>query len=159
MIYEVSLATVLLVIAILVLSFTVLFVGLSISRAIKKSEAKVRIVDYPGLEWGFTDAKEKFKHYVDQNQFLASSEEGRYLLLEFYKSELEIFAFIDELSDLAEQSGSYDQFMNLASDKVQGTTPDTISKTGWERAKKLLPTMAKKVFDKANDVVKSTFGA
>jgi|GEM_PF-5698244 len=159
MVYDLSLATVLLVIAILVLGFIVLFVGLRISRAIEKSEAKIRVVNYPGFEREFFDTEEKFQYYINQNQFLASSEKGKNLLLEFYQSELEILAFIDELSDLAEQSGSYAQFMNLASDKIQGTAPDAMSETRWERVKKLLPGMAKKIFDKANDVVKSTFGA
>ncbi|ONF44573.1 hypothetical protein BTO32_06235 [Marinobacter lutaoensis] len=159
MTYEISLATVLLVIAILVLGFIVLFVGLRISRAIEKSEARIRVVNYPEFGWVFSDSKEKFKYYVDQNQFLARSEEGRNLLLEFYKSELEILEFIDGLGDLAEQSESYAQFLNFASEKIQRTTPDTMSETRWEKVKKLLPGMAKKVFDKANDVVKSTFGA
>lgn len=159
MVYEISLSTVFFVIAILFLGFIVLFVGLRISRAIEKSEAKIRVVNYPRFEWEVSDPKEKFKYYIDQNQFLSRSEEGKNLLMEFYKSELEVLAFIDELSDLAEQSGSYSQFMNLASDKIQETTPDIISETRWEKLRKLLPGMAKKVFDKANDVVKSTFGA
>ena len=51
MIYEISLATVLLVIAILFLGFIVLFVGLRISRAIEKSEVRIRVVNYPEFEW------------------------------------------------------------------------------------------------------------
>ncbi|MES1939400.1 hypothetical protein T5B8_04121 [Salinisphaera sp. T5B8] len=149
----------LILIAILVLGFIILFVGLKISAAIESSGAKIRVVNYPRFEWEFSDSEKKFQYYVNQNEFLTRSESGKRLFLEFYRSEIEILAFIDELTDLAEQSVSYAQFMDLASDRIRGATPVAMSETRWERVKKLIPGVAEKIFDKANDVVKSTFGA
>lgn len=131
--------------AIILLSLVVLRVGQTLSESISK----------------LSERKPDIQQQTAANMRLAHTPEGRAQLREFYMSELEVAAFFEAMTDLLDDSESYEEF-EIRSNRLLERLPERLHEEAeskwWRWTKNAGKKIAGKVFDKANDLVKSALG-
>lgn len=152
-----------LVIAVVLLAAAVVWAGWKISHARSKSEAEKKaefLRKLRGEDAGNSSfLKEQIRRYAQMNSALTKDLDGRKALADFYRSEIEVFAFLGGLEEIAESSDSYQHFA-LAVDEYVSDISQAPTKEGkWNRFKRGAKGLGGKVFGKVNDVVKGYLGA
>lgn len=131
--------------AIILLSLVVLRVGQTLSESITK----------------LSERKPDIEQQTAANMRLAHTLEGRAKLREFYMSELEVATFFEAMTDLLDDSDSYEEF-EIRSNRLLERLPERLHEEAeskwWRWTKNAGKKIAGKVFDKANDLVKSALG-
>lgn len=130
--------------AIILLSLVVLRVGQTLSESIKK----------------LSERRPDIERQTLANMRLVHTPEGRAKLRDFYISELKVAAFFEAMTDLLDESESYKEFKTRSFELVD-RLPEKLREDEskwWKWAKSAGKKIAGKVFDKANDLVKSALG-
>jgi len=133
------------VLALVLLCVGVLFVGLSLSRL----AADVRRVVTPTADSQLA----RLKAQEAANRFLLESEEGNEMLLRFMVSEIALMEFLDEFETDLRKSPPEGDFEQLITLRVR--QPVTVSQQLKNWLKRKAAPIAEKIFDKANDLVKT----
>jgi hypothetical protein len=92
------------------------------------------------------------------NFTLTQETAGREALAEFFLSEVEVAAFLDELNDLAQRSESYEEFLKATKTRVEQEAPVIERRHNFELFKRSAKAVGGKLFDQANDLVKGYIG-
>ncbi|WP_213629586.1 hypothetical protein [Pseudomonas sp. Pc102] len=130
--------------AIILLSLVVLRVGQTLSESIKK----------------LSERRPDIERQTAANFRLASTPEGRDELRDFYFSELEVAVFFEAMTELLDESESYEDFRTRSLELVY-RLPERLREDEskwWKWTKSAGKKIAGKLFDKANDLVKSALG-
>ena len=93
------------------------------------------------------------------NFALTEGLDGRKALADFYRSEIEVFAFFCRLEEIAESSDSYQDFILAVDEYVTDISQEPTKEGKWDRFKRSANVLGGKVFGKVNDVVKGYLGA
>ncbi len=108
------------------------------------------------------DTSERMKRTTDANFYLTEDPAGRATLLQYFRSEMAISNIFDELEQIAGDSESLKSFLktakqNLELAEIEDEEPKR-SEGNWAKAKEGAKKVGKKLFDKANDLVKKSLG-
>jgi hypothetical protein len=96
---------------------------------------------------------ERIRQQTLTNEALTHEVKGRKALANFFTSEVHVAAFFQDLSDAASTSETYAAFKSKLEERVASDSPAETS--GWGKFKEISKTIGKKLFEKANDIVKS----
>jgi hypothetical protein len=96
---------------------------------------------------------DSIRRQTEANESLTSRRDGRQLLADFFTSEVNVAAFFEDAADAASTSETYTAFKSKLDARVATDKP--AETTGWGKFKEISKAVGKKLFDKANDLVKS----